>query len=112
MKNIEDIKELVTVNIENLDSNLSSRCPATRLAINRTARVIGRIKFLTVSMITIKDIRAIGVPIGVKCAKKLFTLDIVATTTLVIHSVTESVALIDMCEVLEKMKGNKDRKFI
>lgn len=42
------------------------RCPATMLAANRTDRVIGRIKFLTSSIITIKGIRAVGVPSGIK----------------------------------------------
>lgn len=42
------------------------RCPATMLAANRTDNVIGRIKFLISSMITIKGIRAVGVPRGIK----------------------------------------------
>jgi len=44
----------------------SSRCPATMLAVNRTDRVIGRIKLLVISISTIKFISIDGVPIGTK----------------------------------------------
>jgi hypothetical protein len=37
-------------------------------AVNRTAKVPGRIIFLIVSMQTIKGIRTAGVPWGTKCA--------------------------------------------
>lgn len=43
------------------------RCPAIILAANRTDKVMGRIKFLTVSMKTIKKDNIIGVPKGTKC---------------------------------------------
>lgn len=39
-----------------------SKCPAIILAVNRTARVPGRIIFLIVSMQTIKGIKIPGVP--------------------------------------------------
>lgn len=45
------------------------------LAANRTLKVIGRIKTLKDSIITIKLIRTIGVPVGTRCLKffsKLF----------------------------------------
>ena len=42
------------------------RCPAIILAVNRIAKVIGRINRLTDSMITIKGIKIDGVPWGVK----------------------------------------------
>jgi len=41
-----------------------SRWPAIRLAVSRTHRVMGRIRLLTSSMITMKFIRATGVPWG------------------------------------------------
>lgn len=44
------------------------RCPAIILAASRTAKVPGRITFLTVSMRTIKGMRAPGVPRGTRCA--------------------------------------------
>jgi len=45
-----------------------SKCPAIMLAANRTARVPGRMMFLTVSMHTMNGIRAGGVPWGTKWA--------------------------------------------
>lgn len=44
-----------------------SKCPAIRLAVNRTHNVIGRMIFLTNSIITINIIKAEGVPCGTKC---------------------------------------------
>jgi hypothetical protein len=41
-----------------------SKWPAIKLAVSRTHSVMGRIKFLTSSMITMKFMRAIGVPCG------------------------------------------------
>jgi len=52
-------------------TSLINRWPATILAAKRTDNVIGRIKFLTSSINTIKGIRALGVPDGTKCDKKL-----------------------------------------
>jgi hypothetical protein len=49
---------------------LIKRCPATMLAARRTDNVIGRIKFLTSSIITIRGIKAPGVPVGTKWIKK------------------------------------------
>ncbi len=49
-----------------LPSRDINRCPAIMFAVNRTHKVIGRIKFLTSSIITIKFINAIGVPWGSK----------------------------------------------
>jgi len=47
---------------------VSRRCPAIMLADRRIARVRGRITFLMVSITTMKDIRAEGVPCGTKWA--------------------------------------------
>jgi hypothetical protein len=58
--------ELLRVDIiEKLDKREISRCPATMFADRRTDNVIGRIRFLTISMITMKFIKGVGVPIGV-----------------------------------------------
>lgn len=43
----------------------NSKCPAIMLAVSRTAKVMGRMRSLIVSMITIKGIRGAGVPWGV-----------------------------------------------
>jgi len=53
-----------------LPANLNKRWPATMLAINRIARVIGRIKILIDSINTIKGIKITGVPLGTKWAKE------------------------------------------
>lgn len=47
-------------------SKANKRCPAIILAANRTARVKGRIRDLTVSIITITGIKGVGVPKGTK----------------------------------------------
>jgi hypothetical protein len=46
-------------------NKLINKCPATIFAISRIAKVIGRIKFLIVSIITINDESIIGVPLGI-----------------------------------------------
>lgn len=51
-----------------------SKCPAIILAANRTARVIGRIKALIVSIKTINGIKAVGVPCGIKWVSRLEVL--------------------------------------
>lgn len=47
-------------------SKQSKRCPAIILAVKRTDRVTGRMILLTVSIRTINDDSAIGVPLGTK----------------------------------------------
>jgi len=49
-------------------SNVSSRCPAIMFAVKCTASVPGRIRLLTVSMITINGINVVGVPWGTECS--------------------------------------------
>lgn len=44
------------------------------MAINRTDKVIGRIKFLTVSIKTIKELKKIGEPNGTKWVINLLNL--------------------------------------
>ena len=51
--------------------SLNNKCPATILAASRTLKVKGRIRFLTISIKTIKGTRGRGVPRGTKCAKEL-----------------------------------------
>jgi len=46
--------------------NVNNKCPAIILALNRTARVPGRIILLIVSMQTIKGIKTLGVFWGTK----------------------------------------------
>lgn len=82
------------------------------LAIRRTESVRGRIIFLIVSINTIKLIRAIGVPEGVKCEKKFFQLinkDKVKIQNQAFKAIEK---LKDICEVTEMMYGNKEKKLI
>lgn len=51
-----------------------SKCPAVMLAVSRTARAIGWINRLIVSIIMSIGISEIGVPCGRKWAKELFSL--------------------------------------
>lgn len=60
-----------------LPSKVNKRWPAIIFAANRTDKVIGRIMFLIISMITIKGISAAGVPIGTKWARKSVILLII-----------------------------------
>lgn len=55
---------------------LNNKCPATMFAVNRTDSVMGRIMFLIISIITIKFIRAIGVPVGTMWIIMLVGLDV------------------------------------
>jgi len=55
-------------------SSLSNRCPATMLADSRIDRVIGRMMLLTSSIITMKFIKAVGVPVGTMCVSMLSVL--------------------------------------
>jgi len=48
-------------------NNVKSKCPAIKFAVNRTHNVIGRIMFLTISIITMNEIKAVGVPCGTRC---------------------------------------------
>jgi len=52
-------------------SRCINRWPAVIFAINRTDKVIGRIKFLIISIKTIKGIKGIGDPIGTIWARRL-----------------------------------------
>lgn len=59
---IIDITELIS-----LPNRFINRCPAIILADKRMVRVIGRIMFLINSIMIIKLIRIVGVPVGKEC---------------------------------------------
>lgn len=48
------------------EAKIRSKCPAVIFAVNRTLRVIGRIKFLNLSIKTMKEIKYLGVFCGVR----------------------------------------------
>jgi hypothetical protein len=78
-----------------LFTNLINKCPATILAARRTDRVMGRIKFLTNSIKTIRGIRAAGVPDGTRWERKLLKavkkklISIIIQTTIARQTVRE-----------------------
>lgn len=55
------------IDIKEFPSNVSSKCPAIKFAVNRTHNVIGRIRFLIISIIIINDTKIVGVPCGTRC---------------------------------------------
>ena len=70
-----EIKEISTMFLAEavwLPNKVISKCPATILAIKRTARVRGRIMFLIDSIKTINGMRILGVLWGTKCANMCF----------------------------------------
>lgn len=98
--------------IENSDNREISKCPAVILADRRTDNVIGRIKFLTSSISAMKFIREIGVPVGVRCAKKFFEL------LIMFHNIKDNQKVIaKKKETVRWAEGvklywNSDKKFI
>lgn len=64
----------------------NSKCPAIILAVSRTERVIGRIIFLIVSIITINDDSIIGVPSGTRCVNMWLVWLIHPKSIIIIHN--------------------------
>jgi len=67
------------------------------LAARRTDKVIGRIKFLTSSINTIKGISTSGVPAGTKWVKNLFMALRINLISIKIHTQT---AILSVKEIL------------
>ena len=110
MTTVERIVFLI-FSILNVDSKSNNKWPATILAISRTDRVKGRMIILTVSINTINLIKAIGVPAGVRWAKKFFQFTIREVIIRAIHTLKANGKLKDKCEVLEIIYGNREKKF-
>lgn len=56
--------DAVVIEIIEFPSSVIRRCPAIRLAVNRTHNVRGRMRFLDSSIITMNGMRGEGVPCG------------------------------------------------
>ena len=84
-----------------------NKCPAIILAANRIDNVKGRIILLIVSIITIKGIKIVGVPLGIKWINLFFVLikDIWIIKPTHNGSAKDNVNLI--CLVGVKIPGNK-----
>jgi len=67
------------------------------------ARVLGRIKFLIASIITINDIKATGVPWGTKWANIYLVLLINPKEIIPIHRGIEILIFVLICLVILKM---------
>jgi hypothetical protein len=91
-------------------TNVINKCPATRLAANRTDKVIGRITLLTNSIKTIKGIKTYGVPTGTKWAKKLPIFIEILKIIYPIHIVKANLTEKDKCLVAVKVYGVKPAK--
>jgi hypothetical protein len=91
-------------------SRVNNKCPAIMFAVSRTARVPGRIRFLTVSIRTMKGIRGAGVPWGTKCSNMWFMFLIHPNSMNVTHSGSARVSVRTRCLVLVNTYGNSPRK--
>ena len=84
----------------------SNKWPAVILAASRTERVIGRIKFLTISISTINGIKALGVPVGTKCAKVAFKSFKQELKTMAVQTIRLKVSVNDICLEAVKTYGS------
>ena len=89
-----------------------SRCPAVILAVNRTARAIGWINRLIVSIIISIGISEIGVPCGRKWAKELFNLWRNPNRTAPAHSGIAILRFIDSWVVGVNVCGRRPRRLV
>lgn len=86
--------------------------PAIMLAVSRIIRVSGRINELIDSMITIKGTRAVGVPVGTRCAIKCLVFSDIIFNVIVIQIGRDRYNVVDMCLVGVKIKGISLIRFI
>ena len=84
-------------------NNVNNKWPATILAANRIDKVIGRIIFLTVSIITIIGIKNEGVPKGTKWANNLLYWKIIENNIVPNQIGKARTNVIDKCLVLVKI---------
>lgn len=89
-----------------------SKCPAIMLAVKRIAKVPGRIKFLIVSMQTIKGIKIGGVPCGTRWAN-IFNVFVNHPYNINLsHNGSANVNVNVKCLDLVKMYGNRPIKLL
>lgn len=93
-------------------NNVKSKWPAIILAVNRTARVPGRIIFLIVSIHTINGIKIAGVPCGTKWANICCVLLIQPYSIKHNHKGKAKVKVNVKWLVLVKIYGNKPIKLL
>lgn len=69
------------------------------LAVSRTPKAIGRIRRLTVSIMTIKGIRGVGEPSGRRWASEIDGLFLIPVIIVASHRGIAKAMFIDSCEV-------------
>lgn len=106
----EAIVELI--NMRDPPNRDINKCPAIKLAVNRTQSVIGRIRFLVISIATIKDISALGVPWGTRWMSMWFVLFTQPHIMMAVQEIKDSGRVMVRCEVTENTCGYKATKFI
>ena len=93
-------------------NNVNSKCPAIIFAASRTAKVPGRIMFLIVSINTMNDISAGGVPWGTKWENIWFVWLIHPNSINLNHIGSAIVNVNAKCLVLVKIYGNNPMKLL
>lgn len=93
-------------------NSVSRRWPAIILAVNRTAKVPGRIILLIVSIHTIKGINTLGVPWGTKWVNIWFVWLIHPYNINDIHNGRANLRVIIKCLVLVKIYGKRPIKLL
>lgn len=100
------------IDIRAFPSKDISRCPAIRFAVNRTHSVIGRIRFLVISISTIKFISGMGVPCGRRCDSMCFVFFVHPNIIIASQIVRESGKVIGRWAVVAKFCGYSATRFI
>ena len=95
-----------------LPRRVINKWPAIILAVSRTARVPGRITFLIVSINTIKGIKTLGVPWGIKWQNIWLVLMIQPYSIKLIHKGRLRVSVNVKWLELVKIYGNKPKKLL
>lgn len=110
-RGIEEVIILFVDNSAKFLNNSINKCPATILAVSRTDKVIGRMIFLTISMMNMKLINGNGVPIGIVWINICFVENVQANIIIINHIENARVNEILIWAVGVKMNGNKAIKF-
>lgn len=93
-------------------NNVNNKWPAIIFAANRTAKVPGRIIFLIVSINTINDISAGGVPCGTKWAN-IWLVWLIHPNNINLNHIGNAIVNVNArCLVLVKMYGNRPIKLL
>jgi hypothetical protein len=82
-----------------------NKWPAIRLAVKRTHKVMGRIRLLTSSIITMKFIKGTGVPWGSRWESMWLVFFVHPKVMMVSHVASERGRVIGRCAVGEKFCG-------